>query len=84
MTTLTPTITALYRRPIVEQTTGKSRSTLYRDIQNGLFTHPVPIGGGRSAWPSNEIDAINRARIAGQSDDEIRALVIELEKARGE
>ncbi|MEI6066733.1 MAG: AlpA family phage regulatory protein [Methylococcaceae bacterium] len=79
---LTP-INPLCRRPVVEQAMGKSRSTLYREIQKGLFTKPVNIGGERVAWPANEIQAINQARIAGKSDDDIRLLVIELEAARG-
>lgn len=76
------TINPLLRRPIVEQATGNSRSTIYRNIQKGLFTHPVEIGGDRVAWPSNEVEAINKARIAGKSDEEIKQLVIELEAAR--
>ena len=79
----TPVITPLYRRPIVEQITGDSRTTIYRKIKAGLFTKGVPIGGDRVAWPANDIDAINRARIAGKTDDQIRELVAELEAARG-
>ncbi len=77
-----PTINPLLRRPIVEQATGDSRSTIYRKIQKGLFTRPVEIGGERVAWPSNEVTAINQARIAGKSDAEIKQLVVELEAAR--
>jgi prophage regulatory protein len=33
-------------------------------------------------WPSDEIDAINSARIAGKTDEEIRALVVKLEADR--
>ncbi|MDP3875944.1 MAG: AlpA family phage regulatory protein [Methylobacter sp.] len=77
-----PTPTALYRRPIVQQLTGDSRSTTYRKISKGLFTKPVKIGGDRVAWPANEVEAINKARIAGKSDDDIKALVVELEAAR--
>lgn len=72
----------LVRRPLVTALTGKSRSTLYRDIKRGLFTKPINIGGDRVAWASNEIQAINQARIAGKSDEEIRLLVMELESAR--
>jgi len=77
-----PALNPLYRRPIVEQATGDSRSTIYRKIKKGLFTKPVQIGGDRVAWPANEVTAINQARIAGKSDQEIKALVIELEAAR--
>jgi len=78
-----PPINSLYRRPIVEQATGDSRTTIYRKIKAGLFTKGVPIGGDRVAWPAIEIEAINKARIAGKSDDEIRELVTKLETARG-
>ena len=76
------TINPLYRRPVVEQATGDSRSTIYRKIKQGLFTKPVQIGGERVAWPASEVTAINQARIAGKSDEEIKQLVIELEAAR--
>lgn len=76
------TINPLYRRNVVEQATGDSRSTIYRKIKQGLFTKPVQIGGERVAWPANEVQAINQARIAGKSDEEIKQLVIELEAAR--
>lgn len=61
---------------------GKSRSGFYADIAQGLMTKPVKLGGRCSGWPSNEIDAINRARIAGKSDDYIKALVTQLEANR--
>ena len=76
-------VTQLFRRPAVTALTGKSRSTLYRDIKKGLFTKPINIGGDRVAWASNEVQAINQARIAGKSDADIKLLVIELEALRG-
>lgn len=76
-------INHLYRRPTVEQITGKSRSSIYRDIKKKLFTKPVRIGANSVAWPSNEVDVITKARISGKTDDEIKKLVIELEVARG-
>ena len=85
MATLTavPTISnALFRRPIVEQATGDSRSTIYRKISKGLFTKPVSIGGDRVAWPANEVQAIINARIAGKSEEAIKALVLELHDQR--
>jgi hypothetical protein len=33
-------------------------------------------------WPADEVVAVNTARIAGQSDEEIRALVIRMMAAR--
>lgn len=81
---ISPAIIPLLRRPIVEKLTGKPRATFYRDIQKGLMTRPIGIGGGRSAWPANEIEAINKARIAGKTEEEIKALVKKLEAARSE
>lgn len=60
---------------------GKSRSGFYLDITEGLMTRPVKLGTA-SAWPAHEIEAINRARIAGKSDDQIRQLVKKLEADR--
>jgi len=77
-----PITNNLLRRPIVEQAVGWSRSTLYRNIQKGLFTKPVHIGGERVAWPASEIQSINQARIAGKSDAEIKQLVVRLETER--
>lgn len=78
-----PVLNPLLTRPAVSQATGDSRSTLYRKIKKGLFTHPVARGGSRVAWPANEVQAINQARIAGKSDSEIKKLVEELHVARG-
>lgn len=79
---LSPAIDSLERLPVLKQATGKSRTTIYRDIEKGLMTRPVKIGGDRSAWPKSEIYAINKARIAGKSDEEIKQLVTELHAAR--
>ena len=62
--------------------TGNSRSTHYLRITQGLFTKPVSLGARAVGWPSSEVAAINAARIAGKSDQEIRALVVKLEAAR--
>lgn len=74
----------IIRRPQVEQRTGYSRNTIYRRITDGLLTRPVPLGAQCRGWPAREIDAINAARIAGKSDQEIRALVERLHAARKE
>lgn len=60
---------------------GRSRSGFYNDISAGLMTRPVKLGNA-SAWPAHEIDAVNRARIAGKTDDQIRQLVKKLEADR--
>jgi prophage regulatory protein len=74
----------ILRRKQVEVVIGGSRSTVYLRISQGLFTKPVNLGARAVGWPSREVVAINAARIAGKSDDEIRKLVQRLEAARSE
>jgi len=76
-------IEPILRRPRVEEAIGLSRSTIYLRVSQGLFTQPVSLGPRAVGWPASEVAAINAARIAGQSDDEIRALVTQLHNARG-
>lgn len=73
---------AILRLPAVRNESGLSRSTLYLRISQGLWTKPISLGGRTVGWPASDIAAINAARIAGKSDDEIRALVLQLEQAR--
>ena len=72
----------ILRLPAVKTETGVSRSTHYLRITQGLFTKPVSLGPRAVGWPSCEVAALNAARIAGKSDEEIRALVVKLEAAR--
>lgn len=72
----------ILRLPAVKSESGLSRSTVYLRISQGLWTKPVSLGARAVGWPANEIAALNAARIAGKSDDAIRALVAKLEAAR--
>lgn len=74
----------ILRGPEVDSATGRGRSSRYNDIAAGLMTEPVRIGRAAVGWPAGEVQAINRARIAGKSDDEIRELVRCLHAARKE
>ncbi len=76
-------IVTLLRRRATQAATGKSNGKLYEDIKDGLFPAPVKISERAVAWPDNEIAAINAARIAGKTDDQIRELVGKLKAARG-
>jgi prophage regulatory protein len=73
---------AILRLPAVLFARGLSRSTHYQQIQERLFTKPVNLGARAVGWPSYEVAALNDARIAGKTDDEIRVLVARLEAAR--
>lgn len=68
----------LLRLPHVLELRGKSRSAHYDDIQKGLMTPQVNLGGRSVGWPEYEITAINAALIAGKSETEIKELVKKL------
>ena len=72
----------ILRIPAVKSYSGLSRSTIYLRIAQGLWTKPVSLGARAVGWPSDEVEAINAARIAGKSDEEVRTLVAKLEAAR--
>lgn len=60
----------------------RSRSSHFRDIENGLCTTPIKIGPRSVAWLRPELEALRVAVIAGQSQAEIRQLVSELHLKR--
>lgn len=66
----------------VQNYTGLSKSTIYLRISDGLWPTPVNLGGRAVGWPEREISAINSARIAGKSNDEIKQLVKKLQDDR--
>ena len=72
------------REPAVVELRGLSRSTLWAQIKQGTFPAPVHISTRAVAWPQSEVAKIQTAIIAGQSEDEIRALVKRLQSARQE
>ena len=75
------TLTILRRRQ-VQAESGYSRSTIYVRITQGLWPKPVRLGGRAVGWPAGEVAALNAARIAGHTDEEIRRLVSGLEAQR--
>jgi prophage regulatory protein len=72
----------LLRLPAVKAQSGYSRSTIYLRMSQGLWTKPVCLGARAVAWPAGDVAALNAARIAGKTDDQIRALVLKLEAER--
>jgi prophage regulatory protein len=74
----------ILRFPSVIKETGQSRSSIYRAIDSGLWPHPVKLGARSVGWPESEVAALIAARIAGKSDDEIRALVQKLTAQRAQ
>lgn len=78
--------TTLITTSLVAARRARSRSQLFVDIKIGLMPPPLRARPGRktNAWPTYEIDAINRAEIAGASDQEIRLLVRHLVEQRAQ
>lgn len=77
-----PGLITILRLPAVKAGSGYSRSTVYLRIAQGLWTKQVSLGPRCVGWPAHEVAALNAARIAGSSDEDIRALVVKLESAR--
>ncbi len=75
-------VITILRLPSVLHGRGRSRSSHYLDMKQGLFTSPVSIGARSVGWPEYEVTTLNAARIAGKTDEEIRALVVKLEAER--
>lgn len=75
----------ILRLPEVKRVFGWcSDASPYNQIRDGLLTTGVAIGQRSKGWPDYEIHAIAAARIAGNSDDQIRELVKALHAKRTE
>jgi len=72
----------ILRLPACKDKSGDSRSTTYQKIKDGLWPPPVAIGPRSRGWVEHEIEAVLAARVAGESDEAIRALVAGLINAR--
>ncbi len=74
----------ILRLPQVQARTGFSRSGLYKAITEGAFPSQIPLGARSVGWVEAEIDAVLTARVAGRSNDEIKALVQTIQAKRSE
>ena len=75
----------ILRLPEVKRRRGfRSDASIYNEVRDGLCTTGIAVSQRARGWPDYEIDAINAARIAGKSDDEIRELVKVLHAKRTE
>jgi prophage regulatory protein len=75
-------VQSLLRLRDVLRLRARGKTAHYADISRELFTDPVLIGDRAVAWPASEVEAVNAARIAGKTDDDIRELVRRLMVAR--
>ena len=75
----------ILRLPAVLNALGyRSHASIYNAVKVGLFTKPVPLGLRSVGWPDEEVETIAAARIAGQSDEQLRDLVQKLHTKRVE
>ncbi len=61
---------------------GLPKSSFYEKIKQGLMPPPISLGERAVAWVDFEIDAVNRALLAGASKEDIKALVLNLVEQR--
>ncbi len=66
-----------------QKMTGYPRSSFYAQIAKGLLPTPISIGIRAVAWIESELNAVNMARIRGETDEAIQALVAQLIANRG-
>ncbi len=77
--------TTIIRLPQVKGAFGhRSDASIYNAVKDGTLTKPVPIGLRAVGWPSDEVETIVSARIAGMNEVEIRDLVNRLHAKRVE
>lgn len=72
----------LIHKPEALEILGDSKTQLHEKIRRRLVVAPVRIGPRRVAFPSDELDAIVQARIAGLAEPQMQALVDELHARR--
>lgn len=75
-------IKPILRRPRVQEILGIGRQSVYNQMSQGLLTRAVKCGARAVGWPTEDIEAIRAARIAGKTDEEIRQLVRAIEVSR--
>jgi prophage regulatory protein len=73
----------IWRVETVKAVTGyRSTASIYNLMRDGLWPKSVSIGRRSVGWPSDEVIAINAARIAGATDEQLRELIIRLHEKR--
>lgn len=70
-------------KAIAQERIGARSSKFHDMIRAGLMVPPVHVGRA-ARFPMHEINALAAAQMAGQTDDEIKALVTELVAKRAE
>lgn len=68
----------IIRKPEACKMAGFSNSTLYNRYKEGLWPTPISLGARAVGFVNSECEAVLDAMIAGQSSEQIKALVSEL------
>jgi len=72
----------MLRLPDVTRVSACKKWKVYADARSGLFPKPVKTGKRVSAWLAHEVEAVLKMRVAGRTDDEIKALILKQMDAR--
>jgi prophage regulatory protein len=60
-----------------------SERTVLNHVSKGLLPKPIRVTARTIRWPESELIEIHEALIAGATQDQVRALVKDLEARRG-
>jgi len=66
----------------VQSIFGLGKSSIHDRINRGLLPKPINLGGRAVGYVFNECDTVLKAMIRGDSEANIKALVIELTEQR--
>ena len=72
----------ILRFPDLRKSYGLARGTAYEGIYRGTFPRPVKISTRSVGFLKHEVETVLQARIAGKTDDQIRALVAKIHESR--
>lgn len=61
---------------------GLSNGGFYERLRRGLIPPPFNLGARARGYPSDEVEAVARAMVAGWTDEAIAALVAEMAAQR--
>ncbi|TDR27862.1 helix-turn-helix transcriptional regulator [Hydromonas duriensis] len=82
MSTLISVNNPILRIKAVKELIGVGFSTIHYHVSIGLYPKPIKLGEKMSGWLTSEVLAIQAARVAGQTNEQIKALVQRLENER--
>ena len=61
---------------------ASGRSTLYAEIQRGVFPKPVKLGARKVGWPQHEVDQMMLLYLRSPSEQQVQDFVRDLESYR--